>query len=161
MVTFNYTSIKKNEITELILKLSSFYGCNLEFLKEYYFYVNNKGKVHISKINVNELNLNRINSIGVYFGTYHDDNRFRLSLEGTKFIKPSKNYLILNQKSLNTYLSGENLFKEEVEKIDSSDNCPFLIVQYKNENLGCMNIKDNMLLTYMSKTRKLDFNKLF
>lgn len=161
MAQFSYTQIKKSQINELISKLSLYYGCNLEFLKEYHFYVNNKGKVHISKINLNELEIDRVNSIGLYFGTYHDENRFRLSLEGTKFIKPTKNFIVLNKKSLNTYLSGENLFKEEVEKIDFSDNCPFLIVQYENENLGCMNIKDNMLLTYMSKTRKLDFNKLF
>lgn len=161
MGIFSYTLMKQGQIKDLILKLSSLYGSELEFLKKYNFYINNKGKVHISKINLNELNLQRINLVGLYFGTYHDDNRFRLSIEGSKLIKPTKNYIKLNKKALNTYISGENLFKEEVEEINMQDNCPFLIVQYENENLGCMNLKDNVLLTYLAKTRKLDFNKLF
>jgi len=158
---FNYSAMKQSQIKELIEKLTSYYGTNLNFLKEYHFYINNKNKVQISKINLNDLNLQRINLIGLYFGAYHDDNRFRLSLEGSKLINPTKNYILLNIKSLNSFISGENLFKEEVEKIDFENNCPFLIVRYEDENFGCMNIKDNMLITYLPKTRKLDFNKLF
>ena len=105
--------------------------------------------------------MQRVNTIGLYFGAYHNDNRFRLSIEGSKLIKPQKNFLELNEKSLNTYLSGENLFAEEIEKINHEDNCPFLIVKFKDENLGCMNLKDNVFLTYLSKSRKLDHNKLF
>lgn len=162
MGIFSYTLMKQSQIRELITKLSIYYGEeDLEFLKKYNFYLNNKGKVQISKINLNELNIEKINLVGLYFGTYHDENRFRLSIEGSKFLKPKKNYIKLNAKSLNTYLSGENLFKDEVDEINIQDNCPFLIVQYENENIGCMNLKDNVLLTYLSKTRKLDFNKLF
>lgn len=153
--------LKKSIVNNLIDNLSSFYDCDLEFLKGYNFYVRSRGKVYMTQFDINSLDIERINSFGLYFGTFHDDERFRLSIEGSKFVKPKKNFVEIDENTLKSYLAGENLFKDEVKNISWEDRCPFLIVICGDENLGCTNIKDDMLLNYVSKGRKLDFNKVF
>lgn len=153
--------LKKSKKEELINKLSFYYGTNLDKLKSYDFYMNEKTrKVQICKVDTT-INLRRVMNLGIYFGTYHDENRFRLSIEGSQLVKPTKNFLILKKENLKSYLAAENLFVEEIEKFDWQDNSPFLIVIYDKENLGCVNIKGKEILNYIPKSRKLNFDKLF
>jgi len=153
--------LKIKQKNDLINSLSNLYFCDLDFLKDYNFYKTNSEKVYISKINIDNLNITRFSSIGVYFGTFHDNFRFRLSIEGSKLINPSKNYIILKKTVLSSYLAAENLFKEDLEFINWENKCPFLIVKCDNKNLGSVSIKDNVILNYIPKSRKLDYNKLF
>jgi NOL1/NOP2/fmu family ribosome biogenesis protein len=156
--------IPLKEKKELIEKLSYFYNTNTTNLEQNTFYINEKtSKIYITNTPIEEtkLNIKRINSLGLYFGTYHDNNRFRLSIEGSRLISPKKNYIILNKKSLKSFIAGENLFKEEVNQINWEDKCPFLIVKYKNDNLGCANIKETIIINYTPKSRRLNFDKLF
>lgn len=160
--SFLPNKLSQRDKINLIEKLEFFYDSELSILKEYNFYYNeNTKKIHISKINLSELEITRFSGVGIYFGVFHDSNRFRLSLEGSKFIKPKRNFIKINQESLNSYLAAENLFKDEVKEISWEDKCPFLIVIYENENLGSISVKDDYLLNYLPKSRKLDFNKLF
>ena len=178
---FKYTKLKSSEIKNLIEDLSFFYGDNLDFLKKYSFYKSGADKVQIFNGNLEDLDENRINSLGIYFGTFHNGDRFRLSIEGSKFVKPTQNYVKLNETSFKSYITAENLFKEEVEEISKTGDCPFLIVVYGDENLGSVSIKEtsqtsrvsegsgivlnknssNEILTYMPKSRKLDYNRVF
>ncbi|MCA9459099.1 MAG: hypothetical protein KC550_00965 [Nanoarchaeota archaeon] len=153
--------LKKSQVKELIDRLSFFYSCDLEFLKAYNYYLNKGGKLYLSKVDIQNLEVDRINSVGLYFGTIHDNERFRLSIEGSKFINPKRNFIKLNENSFKSYITGENLFKEEVETISWEDQCPFLIVIYDDENLGSANVKDKTILCYVPKSRKLDYNKVF
>lgn len=156
-----FEKLKRATVRELIERLSFIYDCKTEHLLKYHFYTTNKDKVYISTVDVKNLDLKRINAIGMYFGTFHDNDRFRLSLEGSKLLKPKKNKIILNEKSFKSYIEGENLFRDEVEGLDLENNAPFLIVEYNGENLGSMSVKDDILLTYLPKSRKLDYNKVF
>lgn len=147
---------------ELIEKLAFFYNSNVDFLKQYNFYLSSKkNKVYISKIDLDSLNIARVSSIGLYFGAFHDDDRFRLSIEGSKLINPKRNFVILKKEALSSYLSAENLFKDDLEYLNWEDNCPFLIVKFENENLGSVNVKGDVILSYLPKSRKLDYNKVF
>ena len=155
-----FSLLKKQEVMSLIEKLEFYYDCNLNFLKKYTFYLSKANKVYIANFDVSKLDLKRINSIGLYFGTFHDE-RFRLSIEGTKFVDAKQNFIELNEKSFKSFICAENLFKNEVDNVFWNNNCPFLIVKFKGENLGCVSIKNNQILNYTPKSRKLDFNKVF
>jgi len=157
---FRFTKLKTSEVKDLIKKLSYFYDDNLDQLLNYNFYKNKIDKVYIFNGNLDEIDVSSVNFLGLYFGTFHEE-RFRLSIEGSKFVKPKKNFIKLNEKSFQSYITAENLFEEEIEEISIEDNCPFLIVIYENENLGSVSIKEKNILTYMPKSRKLDFNKVF
>ncbi len=159
---FNLIKLKNPQINEIVDKLSTNHNCNLEELKSYNFYLNEKnGKIHITKINVEEFENFKISGTGLYFGTIHDNDRFRLSIEGTQLISPKSNYIKINENTLKSYLAGENLFKHEITEINYENRCPFLIVIYDDENLGCINIKDDMAFNYVPKSRRLSFNKVF
>lgn len=153
--------IKKNHVKEIVEQLSFFYETETENLKQYYFYINKNNKVYISSINLENFSPPRINTIGLYFGTLHDGNRFRLSIEGSKFVNPQSNYIYLSESTVKNYLSGENLFENEIEEINYKNNAPFLIVIYNNHHLGCVSKKDNEFLNFIPKARRLDFNKMF
>lgn len=157
----NFSKLRVSERDELLNKLSYFYGQDLSHLKKYYFYILKKEKVHISTIDLEKFWPSRTNVLGLYFGSYHNQDRFRLSFEGSRFITPTKNYVLLNKDCISSFVSGENLFRDEVEEISLEEDCPFLIVRYEGESLGSVSIKDKFILNYLSKGRKLDFNKLF
>ena len=159
--TFSYELIRKSRVNFLIDSLSKSYDCDLEELRSYNFYTNPKGKIFISKFRVDELELERVNAVGLYFGTLHDNDRFRLSIEGSKFIKPKKNFIKLNSESLKFYISAENLRKDQFEEVNVDGTSPFIIVQFEEENMGCVSFKGNEALTYVPKSRKLDLERLF
>ncbi len=154
-------NLKKTEKEEIILNLEKNYGSSLSFLKEYNFYMNSKGKTYISKINLSNLNLSRINTIGLYFGTLHENKNFRPSIEGSNIIKPIKNYAVIEDEILKNYISGQDLFAEDINIIDKTDNCQFIIVKNNNNFIGSISIKEKNVFNYIPKSRRLNFNKLF
>ena len=108
----NFTKLNSQRKKELILSLESDYGFDTKFLNKYFFYITSKDKIMLSKIDVDKLKLERINSLGIYFGIYHSETKFRLSLEGSKLIKPIKNFIKLDKKAMESYVTAENLFVE-------------------------------------------------
>lgn len=155
--------LDKNSIKELVERLSFFYDVDLSFLYSYEFYLNDKeDKLFICSVDLKSISeLERVQGYGLYFGTFHDNQRFRLSIEGSKFINPKKNFVRINEKSLKNYVAGEDLFVDEVVEYDWSNNCPFLIVQFEDENIGSVNLKDKVFLNYVPKSRRLEFNRIF
>lgn len=160
---FSFSKLKKNQVKELINNLEHIYGISLKNLYDSHFYVTPKGKTYISNINLNENEFKKINSIGLYFGTFHDNERFRLSLEGTHIVGlPKYNYILIkDKKTFESYLSGENLFLDEIEKIETFENPNFYIVVYKDKTLGSVSVKNKEILSYIPKSRSIDFNKIF
>lgn len=163
---FESNLLKKSEVKILLDKISQYYNCDISNLENYNFYFNEKNdKIYISTYNVEELGLDRVSNHGLYFGSYHDNGRFRLSIEGSKFVIPNKNYVKISPSSLKSYVAGENLFADEVLELNYDENAPFLVVIYDNgeqfENVGSISVKENFLLNYVPKSRRLDFNKIF
>lgn len=157
----NFQVLKNSQKKNIILKLEEVYDVKLNNLLDYTFYLNHKGKIFIFNGSLDNLDLSRINNCGIYFGTFHDDDRFRLSLEGTKFLNPKKNYVILKTETLKNYLAAEDLFEEDLEETNYDETYPFLIVKLGENKLGCVSKKENSYLNYIPKSRKLDFGKVF
>ena len=155
--------LNRQEKKQLIYFLEDAYNVDLKHLLKNNFFKAGKEKIYISTIDPQELNLDNINSIGLYFGVYHGENTFRLSIEGSQLIEnPKKNYLILkNDSALTSYLAAKNLFEEDIDYVSNEVGTPFLIVIFKNQHIGCVSVKDNYYLSYMPKSRKLDYNKVF
>ncbi len=164
MDTFDF--LNSSEIKDLFQKIEFFYKSDTKNLLNYKFYINrNNGKVYLSNIQINlddlNINSNKIAIIGVYFGTFHEKNRFRLSIEGSKFVSPQENYVELDENYINKYIAAKDLDINEVRNINHNNNCSFLIVKYNNENLGCVTLKNDKLLNYIPKARRLQEDKVF
>ena len=157
---FNFIKLKTSKVKELLSYLEEVYGCKLDDLYSYDFFINSKNKVYVFSGNLDGFDMRRVNLVGLYFGTYHSDSKFRLSIEGSKFVNPKKNFVVLKEEFLKNYLASENLFLEEIEEDKSQENV-FLIVKCSGENLGCVSKKDNLYINYVPKSRKLEFNRVF
>ncbi len=165
----SFTLLKKEITNRLIDNLEKSYGVILDNLRDYFFYKHNTGKIYISKVylsNLKNLDINnqKIMSIGIYFGTVLNEAlRFRLSIEGTQFVEPKFNFIELDFKILKKYLSAENLFSEEITLLNKNEEVfsEFLVVKYKDKNIGVVSYKQGIYLTYMPKSRKIDFDKAF
>ncbi len=157
----NFQLLKKSEKLFLLNYLNLNYGSDISKFENFYFYKNIKGKVYLSNISLMDLeNIKRINGLGIYFGTFHDELRFRLSIEGSQLLNIEKNYISIGDSAFKSYIAGENLFLNEIDEIvDNGAN--FLVVKYDNENIACVSRKNDEFLNYVSKSRKLDFNKVF
>lgn len=157
-----FSKLTKNQKKVIFLLLEEEYGVPSNFLKKTFLYINAKGKVHLTTFDIDKEYNQRVNSVGIYFGTFHDERRFRFSLEGSQMFEGQKNFIILkDEKALQSYLAAENLFDEDIKETNITGTCPFLIVKYKTYNLGCVSKKDTYYLNYLPKSRKLDFNKVF
>lgn len=151
-----------SEKKKLIGRLETLYGVNLTFLKDYAFYITSKGKIYVFSGDQRLIqDLKRVSSMGLYFGTVHDNDRFRPSIEGSQLIRPVKNVIVLSEKNLKSYICAENLFVDELDNLEVSSDCPFPIIRYGDDFLGAMSIKEGVLLNYVAKGRRLDFNKVF
>lgn len=158
---FHYLLIDESYKILLIETISNIYEVNLDHLLDYYFYINNKGKVYISKIDVDSLKIKRVNGVGLYFGTINDNGIFRPSIEGSDIIKPNSNYAILKEERINSYLAGESLFLEDVELFKGDVNCVYYILVWNDYYLGAISLGDKEIFNYVPKSRRVVFNKMF
>jgi ribosome biogenesis protein Nip4 len=157
-----FSPLTKKELHIIRETIENGFGDDFTKFNQYSFYKTQRDKVYMTTFSLEENRFKNINSIGIYFGTFHDSERFRLSIEASQYINPIKNYIVLkDHKALQSYLAAENIFEEDIKEKNITNTTPFIIVQYENENLGCVSKKEGYYLSYIPKSRKLDFNKVF
>lgn len=119
---------------------------------DYIFLINNKNKVFMVNKEIANIDLNkiRINSIGLYIAEFRN-NEIRLSIEGSQLIGPKakKNTIELNEKEAKEWLKGKDLEKQTKAE-------GFVILKYKNDFLGSGKVKQNTILNFVPKTRRLN-----
>ena len=159
---FTLTQLSAEELTRIISKIETTYNTTFKITPTR-LYINSKNKIYFSTIVQMPANLLRINGIGLYIGTLLDTGEIRLSMEGTQLLKPpTQNYVILKDEFLSSYVSGENLFFDEIEKESEIQTAPFQIVLTSSkDSIGVISKKEKYYLNYLSKGRKMDFNRVF
>lgn len=113
---------------------------------------NNKDKVYLVTRDFEKIldqNL-RIDTVGLYIATKPNDNEIRLSIEGTQLLgqEAKKNIIILTNEETRLWLKGESV---ETKK----EGAGFQIVKHNDDFLGCGKLKNNELLNFMPKTRRI------
>jgi len=146
----NLKILNKKAIKEILKKVKEQWDADVDFGdkvflqdKENDIYIVNKD---ISKIDLSKL---RINSIGLYIAQQMIDG-LRLSIEGSQLIGPKakKNVLELGEKQAKEWLKGYDLENDKSLR-------GFLIIKHKEDFLGCGKAKDNKILNYVPKNRRL------
>lgn len=145
-----------------ISKIESTYETKFKLYPES-MYINSKKKLYLSTIKDIPETISKVNAIGLYIGTLLESGEIRLSIEGSELLEEAKkNFIYIKDEYLSSYLSGENLFFEEVEKESEIIDSPFQILYTSdNQALGVISKKEKYYLNYLSKGRKMDFNKVF
>lgn len=158
---FFLKKIKKEEKTTIFEQIVENYGAEKEIFEDKNLYINQKNKVYFTHIDIDKILIDRVNCLGIYFGTLTESGVFRLSIEATQLFFPKKNYVKVKKEKFTNYIAGENLFPEDLEEINTDNNVPFLITIYKNKCLGTISIKEDNVQNYLSKARRLEYNKVF
>ena len=154
--------VSKEEMNSIISKIESTYNTTFKLYPKIMF-INSKNKLYFSTIPQIPEHITRLNSIGLYIGTKLDTGEIRLSIEGTQLLNhATQNYVILKDESLSSYVSGENLFFDEIQEESEIQTAPFQIVYTSSkESIGVISKKEKYYLNYLSKGRKMDFNRVF
>lgn len=119
---------------------------------DYTFLINNKNKIFIVNKDIANINLDkiRINSIGLYIAEFRN-NEVRLSIDGSQLIgkKAKKNIIELDEKQAREWIKGKDIEKQTKEK-------GFVILKHNNDYLGSGKVKENRILNFVPKTRRLN-----
>lgn len=142
--------LNKREINSLINEIKEQFGIK-ELKLDYIFVKNNEDKIYQISKNFARLDTRnlRINSIGIYFCKIVKGG-IRLSVEGSQLIGKlaTKNIIKLNNEQIKEWVRG-NLVDIKTE------HNGFVIIRHGNDFFGCGKIKNNILINYFPKTRRL------
>lgn len=118
----------------------------------YTFLTNNKNKIFMINKDIANIDLEkiRLNSAGLYIAEF-SNNEIRLSIEGSQLIGPKakKNIMELDEKQAREWLKGKDIEIETKEK-------GFVILKHNKDYLGSGKAKENKILNFVPKTRRLN-----
>jgi len=141
-------SKEKENVLKLIKKQFSIEDLHLDYI----FFSNEDHKIFIISKDVSKINLSnlRINNIGLYFGKIEDDG-FRLSIEGSQIIGnlALNNIIEIDDVDTKKWFLGEDI----PTKVDNVRG--YVILRNKNDFLGCGKIKNNKIINYIDKGRRI------
>jgi NOL1/NOP2/fmu family ribosome biogenesis protein len=142
--------LKSKEIKQILALLKEQWG--YEGKLDYIFMMDDEGDIFlinkdISKIQFENL---RINSVGLYFAEYRNDE-LRLSIEGSQIIGrgAKKNVLEISDEQIKHYVKGEDMPAE-------GNYRGFVILTNRNDFFGCSKIKNGELLNFYPKSRRIN-----
>jgi len=144
LIILNKKAIK--EIQKLIKK-----QFNAAPTFDYAFLQDKENKIYIVNKEVFDINLENlnINSFGLYFGQIKN-NELILSIEAAQLIGPyaKKNIIELTNTQLKQWLKGEDI---PTNKKTSG----FVIIKHNNDFFGTGKIKQNRIINFIPKQRRL------
>ncbi len=137
----------KKKFLELLKKQFGF-----EDKLDYTFLTNNKNKIFIVNKELANIDLEkiRLNSAGLYIAEFRN-NEVRLSIEGSQLIGPksNKNIIELDKKQAREWLKGK-----DIEQVTEAKG--FTILKHNKDYLGSGRVKENTILNFVPKTRRLN-----
>ena len=141
--------LNKKKVKEIINQIKTQWGC--DFSPDFVYLRNPKGKIYIINRDIEKIDTAqlKIDSVGMYFANLKDE-KIRLSIEGSQLVGPkaNKNIVELNEKQKEEWLRGEDIEKQT--------NCSgFVIIKHKNDYMGCGKIKEERILNFYPKTRRI------
>ena len=145
-----YSWLNSKEIKRLKQIVSDNFNAELDF-RNYALCINQKNKIFLINRDIGEVDLElfRINTIGLYFGEMKD-KEIRLSLEGAEIVAKTakKNIIEFDDVKAAKWLRGQDLEMEGSHK-------GFVILKRGNNILGCSKHKNNTLMNFTPKERRI------
>lgn len=147
----SFNELKDKQVKGIIQELEEHYGVSLHW--NFLFFINTKRKVHMVGKSFHLLDRKklRINKMGLYLATQEVDG-LRLSVEGAQLVKPTKNFVSLNQGQLKDWLMGNAILVSE------KDVSGYVVVKYHDDIVGCGKFKDGTVLNAVGRDRRIKLN---
>ena len=145
----NLKILNKKQIKEILALIKKQWSADI--MLDYAFLKDKNDKIFIINKEFTEIDLSKlkINSLGLYIAQLMSDG-IRLSIEGSQIIGPKakKNIIELTKKQLTNWLQGNDIELKTALK-------GYVILKHDSDFIGCGKIKQNKLLNYIPKTRRL------
>jgi NOL1/NOP2/fmu family ribosome biogenesis protein len=146
----NLKILNKKSIKEILKIIKEQWDAELD-LREKAVLMNKENDIFIINKSISQIDLSKIraNSIGLYVAQKMVDG-IRLSIEGSQLVGPlsRKNIFEVDDEQAKKWLKGEDI---EINKNFGG----FLIIKHKEDFLGCGKVKENKILNYVPKNRRL------
>ena len=126
---------------------------NFGFLK------NKENDIFVITRSISEIDFSRlrINTAGMYLGEIKD-GRLRLSIEGSQIIgkNANKNVLEVDYERCEKWTKGEDIELKDEEKASAGKELSgFVIIKYEDNFLGSGKLKDNRIINFVPKIRRV------
>lgn len=119
---------------------------------DYIFMINEKNKIYLTNADLDSIDIQslKVNTFGLYVGELSGDE-IRLSIEGSQLIGPGAktNVLEVSEIDKRKWLKGEELYQDY-------PSLKFIIIKSGNDYLGCGKRREDRILNYVPKTRRLN-----
>jgi NOL1/NOP2/fmu family ribosome biogenesis protein len=146
----NFIFLNKKESGSLLKNIQEQFGIK-ELNLDCIFVKNRENKIYLVSNGLKKLDMTklRINSLGSYFCKM-DNSGIRMTVEGAQLIGKyaTKNVLDLDKEQIKEWIKGNQV---DVK----SDMNGFVLIRNRRDFFGCGLIKNNILLNYFPKTRRL------
>ncbi len=144
--------LRSKEVKQLVKRINAQWGADFSDMMEEYTLFQNKEKIYIVSRSIADVAFEklRINNAGLYI-LEDKHNELRLSVEGSQMLGPkaTKNIIELTKEELVQWLKGEDLDKQ-------GDNQGFVIIKHNKDFFGSGKFKENRLLNFLPKIRRLN-----
>ena len=144
------TLLNKKKTKEILALIKNQFDAEYNF-DDYAFFKSEKDKIYIINREIDKIDFSslRIDNIGMYLA-HVKDNKIRLSIEGSQLIGlfAKKNIYELNDQEAEQWIMGEDLETENTSN-------EFVLIKHNNDFLGTGKIKNNKILNFVSKGRRL------
>ncbi|MBW2982093.1 hypothetical protein KY343_04390 [Candidatus Woesearchaeota archaeon] len=145
----NAKILNKKQIKEILSLIKQQWNADIDL--DYAFLQDKEDKIFIINKEFAEIDLTklRINNMGLYIAQKMVDG-LRLSIEGSQIIGPKakNNILELDDKQTKQWLQGYDIeIKTELKN--------YVILKHNKDFLGTGKIKENKILNYIPKSRRL------
>jgi len=141
--------LNKKETERILDRIKEQFAIN-NFELNYGMLMNKEGKIFLISKDINKVNLSklRINELGLYIGRL--DKEIRLSIEGSQLFGryACKNIYEVNEEEASSWMQGNDIPCNKEFK-------GFVIIKFRDNYLGSGKCKDNKILNYVPKERRI------
>lgn len=140
--------LNSKEVKEIRKKILDQWG--FDFKTDFAFLQSQKNKIYLVSKDIGNIDYEklRLQVVGNYFGEIMKNGELRLSIEGSQIIGPQATKNVLEIEDVKSWLFGNDL------KISMEDT-GFMIIKNNDDFLGSGKIKDNTLLNFVPKVRRI------
>ena len=151
--------LKDNKREEILKKLNEQYGITKI---PGMILTKNSEKIFLFQGSLDEKKIKEIEKlvpierIGVYLGKLTENEKIRLSLEGSQILKNqiNKNIFEMTKSQLDEWIKGNEILVKNPENFRD-----FLIMKYQDDFFGTGKASENKITTFMPKSRRLKERK--
>ena len=138
--------LNKDQTKNILDKLKTQYNISI---KPKFLFIQDKDRIFITSKEFKNLNLSlyNINNIGLYFGRLVKD-KIRLTIDATQLIGKYATKNILELNSSEEWLKGKNIKANKTLK-------DFVIIKHKQDFLGSGKYKNNRIINFVPKYRRI------